>query len=884
MFKRLGLIILIFICFYSSSLFAKKAVSVVILPFEIHSSDDYSNLQNEIPIVLKKHLTQDGVTVLDIKGRKGLSTEISTKDNNQMRNLGMENSADQIIWGSMTWIGKQFSLDIKMMDVFGGGAPIVFSKGGKGVENLSHVVKKLAGDMSLKLFKREVITKIIIIGNKRIESDAIKRVIVATPGDVFIPKNLSSDLKAVYSMGYFEDVRIEAESTSKGKVVFFKVKEKPTIRRIILKGNSSRFDDEKIKENLNIKTGSILNIFKVQKNVKRIEALYKEKNYHNVKVDYKIIELKNNQADLTFIIEEGEKVRIEKINFIGNKAYTGKKLKKILKSSEKGFFSWVTSSGDLNREDLNEDVARLAAFYHNDGYIQAKIGEPKVEFKGNHIEITIKIQEGVQFKVGKVNIIGDLVIAKEKMMEKIKISTQEFFNRWIVHNDVILLKDIYSDEGYAYAEILPRTEKNLDQRVVDITFDINKGKQVYFEEIIISGNTKTRDKVIRRQLKVYEQELFSGVGLKRSIRNLYRLDYFKDIKVNTLKGSTDDQMVLKIDITEKPTGSFSFGGGYSTTEKVFATAAISQKNLFGRGQILDVNGKWGDVTKQYSLGFTEPWLFDIPLSAGFKIYDWEYEYDAYNKNSYGGIFKLGYPVFDYTRGNISFSYDNADIEITNEVETPQSIINLVNDVGDDNIITKSTTAELRYDSRDRIFNPTKGSDHSLAVEYAGFGGDIGFTKYTGKLGWYIPLFKDLVGFVHAKGGYVRENSDGKLPDYERFFLGGINSLRGFDWEDLAPKDKDGNEIGGDRFVQFNFELQYPIFKDAGIVGVIFFDTGDVYDNDEDIELGKLRESAGFGFRWYSPVGPIRIEYGYILDPIAGQGEGGQWEFTMGGAF
>ncbi len=884
MFKRLGMVIFIFICFFPSSLFAKKPVTVVILPFEIHSSDDYSNLRTGIPEVLKKHLKQYGVSVLDVDEQKGLSPENTAKGKNKIRKFGMESGADYIIWGSMTWIGKQFSLDIKMMEVFGGGPPIVFSSASKGIENLSPAVKKLTGDISLKLFKREVIIKIIIKGNKRIEADAIKRVIVALPGDVFIPKNLSNDLKAVYSMGYFEDVRIEAENTSKGKIIIFKVKEKPTIRKIIIKGNSSRFDDEKIKENLNIKTGSILNIFKVQKNVKRIEALYKEKNYHNIKVDYKIIELKNNQADLTFIIEEGEKVRIKTIKFIGNKAYTEKKLKKILKSSEKGFFSWLTSSGDLKREDLNEDVARLGAFYQNNGYIQAKIGEPKVEFQENHIKITIKIKEGVQFKVGKVYIKGDLVMAEEKMMERIKILNQEFFNRRIVQNDVILLKDIYSDEGYAYAKIFPRTEKDFDKLVVNITFDIKKGKQVYFEEIIISGNTKTRDKVIRRQLKVYEQELFSGARLKRSIRNLYRLDYFKDVKVNTLKGSTDDKMVLKIDVTEKPTGTFSFGGGYSTTEKVFATASISQKNLFGRGYILDMNGKWGDVTKKYSLGFTEPWLFDIPLSAAIKIYDWEYEYDAYDKRSRGGKFKLGYPVFDYTRAYISFLYDKADIEITEEAETPQSIVDLVKDVGDTDIVTKSMTAELRYDSRNKVFNPTRGSDSSMIVEYAGFGGDIGFTKYTANSGWYIPLFKDLTGFVHAKGGYVRENSDGKLPDYERFFLGGINSLRGFDWEDLAPKDEDGNSIGGDKFVQFNIELLIPLFKDAGIVGVIFFDTGDVYNNDENIDLGELRESAGFGFRWYSPIGPIRLEYGYILDSIEGQGEGGQWEFTMGGAF
>ncbi|NNL43558.1 MAG: outer membrane protein assembly factor BamA [Desulfobacterales bacterium] len=887
MFKRLGLIIFIFLCFFSSSLFAKKPVTVLILPFEIHSSDDYSNLQTEIPKVLKKHLEQEGVTISDVDKQKVLSLENMVKGKDQVRNLGIQSGADYIIWGSMTWIGKQFSLDIKMMDVFGRGLPIIFSTESRGIENLPHEVKKIAGNISLKLFKREVIIKIIIEGNRRIETDAIKRVIVAAPGDVFIPKNLSNDLKAVYKMGYFEDVRVEAESSSKGKLIFFKVKEKPAIRKIILKGNSSRFKDEKIKENLNIKTGSILNIVKVQKNIKRIEALYKEKNYHNVKIDYKAIELKNNQADLTFIIEEGGKVRIKTIKFIGNNAYPEKKLKRIIKSSEKGFFSWLTSSGDLKREDLNDDVARLAEFYHNNGYIQAKIGEPKVEFKENIIEITIKIKEGLRFKVGQVYIKGDLVMAEKQLMEKIKISKQDFFNRRIVHNDMIRLKDIYSDEGYAFAKIIPNTEKNFAKRVVDITFNIKKGDQVYFEEIIINGNTKTRDKVIRRQLKVYEQELYSGVQLKRSIRNLYRLDYFKDVKVNTLKGTAEDKMVLKIDISEKPTGSFSFGGGYSTTEKAFATASISQKNLFGRGHVLNVNGRWGDVTKQYSLGFTDPWLFDIPLSAGIKIYDWQYEYDAYDKNSRGGSFKLGYPIFDYTRGSLSFLYDSADIVITDEVATPQSIVNLVNLVGNKDIITEAITAQLRYDSRNRIFNPTEGSDHSLIVEYAGFSGDIGFTKYTASSGWFFPLFGDLVGFAHVKGGYVFENSDGKLPDYERYFLGGINTLRGFDWEDLAPKDKDGNEIGGDRFIQFNFELQYPIFKNAGILGIVFFDTGDVYDDNEAITWGTLehlRESAGFGFRWYSPVGPIRIEYGHVLDPIKDQGEGGQWEFTMGGAF
>ncbi|MCP4154849.1 MAG: outer membrane protein assembly factor BamA, partial [bacterium] len=365
------------------------------------------------------------------------------------------------------------------------------------------------------------------------------------------------------------------------------------------------------------------NIFKVRSNIKMIEELFKEKKYHNVKVTYIISQLEHNQADLEFVIEEGEKFRIRSIMFEGNSAYDDKKLKKIMKTSAKGFFSWLTSSGDLNMADLDLDVAMITAFYHNNGYIESRVGEPKIEYQENWIDITIKIDEGPRFKVGKVDITGDLILSREKLLENVKISGETYFNREIVRNDLLGLTDLYSDEGYAYTDISPRIDKDLDKLIVNITYVVEKGKQVYFENIFISGNKKTRDKVIRRELKVFEQELYSGRGLKRGVRNLYRLDYFEDVKVNTPRGSSDDKMILKIDVTEKPTGMFSFGGGYSSVEHLFVMASISQRNLFGRGQVLQVKGEWGGQTNRYNLSFTEPWLFDIPLSAGFDLYNWQ---------------------------------------------------------------------------------------------------------------------------------------------------------------------------------------------------------------------------------------------------------------------
>ena len=555
MLRRLCLIIIAILCFLPNTAHSLETVRVAVLPFEVHAVKDFSYMQTEISDMIKKDLEQEGVVILEPGIITDFAEDKDTVTIEGIRNFGVKSGADYVIWGSLTWIGQKFILVAKMIESFEEGSVGIFVKEGRSIENLLGIVKQLVRDMSMKLFKREKVAKVLVAGNKRIEADAIKKNIKTKPGDVYIAKSLSQDLKSVYSMGYFEDIRIDAEESDQGKVIIFRVTEKASIRVIRFQGNKV-YKDGEIKENLSIRTGSILNIFKVRSNIKRIEDLYKEKNYHNVKVTYTIHQLENNQADLEFVIQEGENVLIRHIIFEGNTAYTDKKLKKMMETSEKGFFSWMTSSGELNRENLEQDIAKLSAFYYNNGYIQARVGEPQVEFLKDWIDITIKIDEGPRFKVSKVDITGDLILSEEKLKEKLKITKQIFYNREIVRNDVLALTDLYSDEGYAYAEISPRIDKNFDELIVNIAYVVAKRNQVYFENIVIGGNKKTRDKVIRRELRVYEQELFNGKGLKRSVRNLYRLDYFEDIKVDTVKGTSDDKVILKIDVTEKPTGTF----------------------------------------------------------------------------------------------------------------------------------------------------------------------------------------------------------------------------------------------------------------------------------------------------------------------------------------
>jgi outer membrane protein insertion porin family len=836
----------------------QQQVNVVILPFEIFAQKDLSYLQSDLPGALKTSLEQTGARVLLLDAASEPEWRQRVSNLEEIKKLGQQTGADYIVWGSLTWIGQQFSLDLKLFESATGKTPSLFTSEGRGIENLPSMVEKLAQSLGSKIFKRKQVLTVDVAGNQRIEIDAIKRVVKTQPGDIYNLKSLSEDLKAIYAMGYFDDIRVEAEALPDGNKVTFKVKEKPTVRSVRVSGNRWVFDNEEIMEVITAKRGSILNINVIQNDMSRIEDLYKEKNYHNVNVDYKIFERKDNQADLEFIIEEGDKFKIEKIVFEGNKAFTDK----------------------IDEDNLEQDVARLKAFYHNSGYIEAQVGEPQVEFKKSEIFITIKIDEGEPFKVGKVTFAGDLILAEEELLRKIKITQEELYNREVLRTDVLALTDLYSDEGYAFADVAPMIKRIPEELRVDITFNIEKGKPVYYEEIIISGNTKTRDKVIRRQLRVYEQELTSATRLKRSITNLQRLDYFEDVKVDTSKGSDADKMVLKIDVIEKSTGAFSFGAGYGNVESLFGTAQVSERNLFGRGQTLSLQGILGSKTQKIILSFTEPYIYDIPLTGTIKVYDWVYDYDDYQKDTIGGSISFGYPVFDYTRFFVSYLYDLTDIKNIDNAASDS-----IKDLKGKNV-KSSISSNLKYDSRNRRFLATKGALNSFLFEFAGLGGDIGFTKYIAETGWYFPLVWDLVGVAHAKAGYVADIKKKKLPDYEKFYMGGIGSLRGFEREDLAPRDADGASVGGDGFVQFNFELVFPLLKDLGVHGLVFFDTGKVYKERDDIEFNPadLRQSAGGGIRWLSPMGPLDIEYGYILDQKDSDHGPGQFEFSMASSF
>lgn len=882
---------------------------VAVLPFKILAEKDPAGLGEEVVEIISDLLTNQGASIVNSPALMDSIPDEGFESTGEVKKFGKQAQADYVIQGSISMIGEGYSIDTKLITVKGDESPENIYYAGSRIENLHADIERITSEIAAKLLTADAVESIVIEGNERIEDDAIKRKIGTKPGDAFIKKNISRDLRKIYDMGFFNDIRVESKSGAIGKIIVFTVKERPTIKNIIFSGNSE-YDDEELEEVIGIRKGAIFNTVTIKNEINKVKTFYKDKNYHNTKVTYSMEELDNNQADLELVIDEGDESLIEKIVFEGNDTFSDDELKDLKKeleglaawspvawfasgelgemeTTEEGFFSFITDSGKLDEEALSQDVAKLRAFYANKGFSLVKIGEPQVDYVDDAIFIKTKIEEGPRFRVGAIDIEGDLVIPKEDLMFAMAIRNEEYFNQGMLRKDLIVLHDIYADMGYFYADIIPIIDRDMEDLTSNVTLKIAKKNLVYFEKIIIAGNTSTRDKVIRRELPVIEQDLYSGSRLQRGVRNLHRLDYFEDVKVNTLEGSSDDKMILKIDVEEKPTGAFSFGGGYSTVENLFASVSVTERNLFGRGQILRLSTEVGGTTTQINTSFTEPWLFDIPLSATISLYNIAKDYDTYDKDTTGGAIGFGYPVFDYTRLSGTYIYELNDYKNI-EPEASDFVKDLEGESNTSKVITK-----LHYDSRDRAFNASVGSDHSLTSIYAGgpLGGDIGFSKYLFKLGRYFPLFWGTTGFLHAETGFVRQNSGGKLPDEERFHLGGMNSIRGFDWQDISPTritEVDGVEyevtVGGNKYIQFNAEYIFPIAEELGLKGLIFYDTGNAFDNGYPLDLRELRQSAGYGIRWYSPVGPIRIEVGHILDPQEGESGSGKVEFTMGSAF
>ena len=860
----------------SQSLFAQELKKVAVLPFEIYSKEDRSYLQEQIYNGISAELIKTGCVQIIEKDVFSKTIKGKQIDEELAGRVGREAVADFVIMGSLSRIGRLISADARVVGVKEKKASESFFAQGSGIESLSDISAQLAEKIFLKISHGQRISKIVFTGNRKIEDSAISNVLKSTEGKLFSEKRLSPDIRAIYKMGYFSDVTVDVTDGPKGKIVTFALQEKPMITDIEIKGNDA-METEEIEGVLTVKTRQALDPDKVAADVQKIKTLYDDKGYFNSEVNYAIEEEEGKNVCVIFNIIENERLYIESITFEGNEAYTDKELRGMIDTSEWGLLHFLTDSGILKKDTLRQDINKLNVFYLNSGYINAKIGEPEIIHDKKGIHIKIPVLEGKQFRVGVVRIAGDtLSISRAELLKKLKINKNDYYDRESIIKDIDYLTRMCNNEGYAYSDVAPRTLPNKKDQKVDVTYNIKKGNQVYFNRISISGNIKTRDKVIRRELAFAEGDIYNSDRLKRSYMRLNRLRYFEEVDFQTVKGPAENLTDINIRVKEQPTGMFSIGGGYSAVDKAVFMARISQQNLFGRGQTLNLTAQLGAETTHYELSFIEPWLFDIPLWSKFELWDSEREWDSYDLKTDGFGVTLGYPLWAYVKGYVEYRLS------TNDITDMDEYASYYIREQEGKTTSSSITTTLIRDTTDDIMFPSRGSKNKISLEYTGglLQGDASFTKYTGASTWFFPLPFDTVFSIRGRAGLMHKNEDKKIPIYERFYLGGINSLRGL--RDVGPEDLEtGDPIGGETMVCFNVEFVFPLIKDAGMKGVVFYDTGNAWDHG--YHLNDMRETAGIGIRWYSPIGPLRLEWGHVLDKQDDE-SASRWEFSIGGLF
>lgn len=891
-FKRIVLIQLFFI-FIFSILVPDRAQSantdkVVVLPFQINTLKPLDHLKSGLQEMLTSRLAAKGLQMVSANtiNRRASIYDTMLKQGNVIA-LGKDLGAKWIIQGSLTQIGENISLDINIINTTGDQPSSSLFVSEDSMNRLSDAVERAAVIIGNRVSGVILVGKIEVKGNKRIETEAILAVINSKEGSPLDNDLLDTDLRSIYRMGYFRDVRIETEESPMGKNIYVYVIEKPSITKILFEGNEKQ-DDDDLMDQLGIKKYSILNRSEVKQSINRLKEYYRQKGYYHVEISETIENLPDNEVSLTYNIKEGKKIYIKKIQFIGNTQIEAGDLKDEMETKQMWAFSWMTGSDKLDQKKLEFDVHKLTTYYRNKGFIKAKVGEPDVKFENEGLTITIEIIEGPRYKVNIVSIEGDLVKPADELLAETAIKQEKFYNMEVVRTDTLTLRDIYGEDGYAYADVAPIIKEDDEKHLVDIHFKISKGKRVRFERINITGNYITRDKVIRREFKFAEGDYFNGTALKRGTTNLYRLGFFEKVDIQTKKGSQDDLMILDIDVAEQPTGEFSLGVGYSSYEKTLTQFQLAKRNFLGRGQDVSAKASFGSRTTNYTISFREPWLFDKPLSAGISLYEWKYEseYDQYDQNTRGGSLSFGFPLkFDYTRGSVKYALDQTEIHNVTE-DAYQEIKDQ-----EGTSVASSITLGITRNSKNRYQMASEGSLNRFSFEYAGgfLGGDAAFNKYLVTSAWYFPLKWDTIFMAQGRAGYVEKRPEGTLPYGEKFKLGGINSIRGYGYGDISPKSPAGRSVGGEKMWVTNFEYLFPLQKEQGVMGLIFFDAGNAYresDNifkrDDDFFL-TARRSYGAGIRWNTPLGLLRLEYGIKLDREEGESKG-DWEFTIGGAF
>jgi outer membrane protein insertion porin family len=778
------------------------------------------------------------------------------------------------------------------------------------------------------------IVDIQVLGNRRITSQDVLTYLQEKVGDPFSPEDLADDVRELWNSGFFDDIEVDLERSGSGVNLRFLVRERPNIKAVEFEGNDE-IDDDDLNEAIEVKTNTILSRPAIGRTIQKIRDMYAQKGYFLAEADSEVVPEKNNEVTVKFKITEHNAVSVRRITFIGNEGISDADLKAAMITGNPGFFGFG-SGGPFRQDAFERDVAIISALYYDKGYLTVSVSTPRIMLTPdrNGIEISVTINEGPRFKIRQLRVFERGADGKEvepiggrrALRNMVRAESGQFFNRAELAEDLQAVQTLYRDHGYANVLANPETRLLADTQEVDVIVPIIRGPIVYFDRIEVRGNTKTRDKVIRREMEIIEGHKFSETALERSRRRITALGYFERVDISTSANpEREDRISAIVEVVERPTGTFQVGAGFSSIENFIATAQVQQANLFGNGQSLSLNAQISRIRQLVNIQFFEPYFLDSRWRLSLDLFDQLRVYTDFSQQNRGGALTFGYPLIE-PELTASLTYTLEDNDVSTErsstllgtdtrvsIFTRLPLANLFNDG-----LTSSIRPALTYDTRDNRLFPTSGiylrGSTELAVAALASDSEFWRNRLTGR--FYYPVGGGAVIKLNTETGLITSPTEEGVPIFARFFLGGILDVRGYRFRTVGPRVPlpqstdpnsapigNGARIGGNLQYYQNLEFEFPLFEQVGIRGVVFTDAGNAW-NLEGVycsvgqsipykkvnpcfnfpnDLLNLRTSYGFGVRWFSPLGPLRFEWGFPINPLPFE-ETSRFEFTIGNFF
>jgi outer membrane protein insertion porin family len=722
-----------------------------------------------------------------------------------------------------------------------------------------------------------LIREVTVEGNRRVQEAVILGRIRSTVGSPFNPSQTSEDLRSIFTLGFFDDVQMKVEDFEGGVKITFVVVERPFVRDLEFVGNS-RIGTTELQEKIELKLGSVYNPVEVQRAREKLRDAYEDEGYYEIQISPEVEKFEDGDVKVVFTINEGRRITIDEIVIRGNKGLKDKDIKNAMATRERQYF---ILRGTVQRQKLEEDMERIVGVYQDHGFVQMRVEkyDVSVDREKARVTITIDVVEGAQYRIGAIKVAGVTLLPEEEVRRQLGLKSGEVFSRSALRDGVRNITDLYSSIGRASADVVPRTDQQ-DAGTIDVAVEVTEGPEVYVERINITGNTRSEDRILRREIPFVEGDLFTLQKLQRARQRLVNLGYFDMVNATTQPGTDKTRIIVNVEVTERPTGIFSIGGGFSSVDSFVGTLDISQNNFLGRGWQLSLRLRAGANSQQGIISFTEPWLFDRPLSAGFDLFNVRRDFSEYDYDSLGGTVRFSHPFAEYWRWQTSYRLTQDDISDVRS-DDPQL------QAEEGTRLTSAVTLGLTRDSRDVVAAPTRGGLTIITLDFAGLGGDSKFVKTVGSTTYFKPIWLGhiLSGRVEAGYGFgwAEDGLTGseELPVFERFYLGGPNSIRSVKARRISPVDDSGDRIGGTSEVLGNVEYIVPLPFNFRVAA--FFDIGNAYGFSTKFDLTDTREAAGAGVRWQSPFGPIRVDYGINLDRRKGE-DFGTIQFSVGSPF